>query len=343
MLRRIIRIAAAAGVLFLLGGCVRIDDRTPEKTPDGAIIFDAWSLLLNDDASKSVEPKDNIGENDEFFVYGAKTIDGNQVDVFDGTLVRFVSSLWNYDNIRFWDPQASRYDFLAIAGPRSTAGISCNPANSGLVSARVVYNAVLAECDLKAACSQRISDDEGRWTDERRQQVSLTDPVDVEFHPLLSPVSVSVTNRSNDEITLQSWRFQNIAVGGEVSVVQDPSGVPGFSWNHTAYSYSTPVLGVSFIEPVALPPDSSYPGLWADMMIPQELTGIAYEPQIILSYAFREGNDTRSRILTIPLSQVRAIGSDAPMTVWEPGIWYEYVITILSGGAVSVIVATTNE
>ena len=358
MLRRIIRIAAAVGALSLWGGCVRIADLTPEEAPTGAIAFDAGSLLaIDNDATKDVAAKFQFGEGDEFFVYGAKTIGGSQEDVFDGTLVRYVSRLWGYDNTRFWDTQSSRYDFLAIAGPRSTAGIYCDPVAAGPVTAYVNYNAVLAECDLMAACTQRLSTDDGGWTDGNGNPVNLTDPVALRFHHLLSAVSVTVTNGSQGVITLQSWRFQNIAVGGEATIVQNTSGVPGLEWKHSAYSDGTAVLGSSFVEPEVLSPGELYPNPWAanpeeplivNMMIPQKLAQAYLEPQLLITYTYEEPDYahpgtyvTLSRTLPLTLGTIKGKDTAVPVTAWEPGVWYEYEIGILPGGNVEVNVVTT--
>lgn len=336
MFNRIIRIAAALGALSLWGGCVRIADLTPEEAPTEAIAFDAGSLLaIGNDVTKDVAAKFQFGGDDEFFVYGSKTIDGSQEDVFDGTLVRYVSSLWGYDDTRFWDTNSSRYDFLAIAGPRSTSGIYCNPVSAGPVTARVSYNAVLSECDLMAACSRREADSEGHWK---------TDPVNLQFHHLLSAVIVSVVNNTDAVVTLQSWRFQNIAVGGEVTVAQTTSDSPLFEWKHTAFTSSTAVLGSSFIQPVALSSGSVYPNPWIEdpeepvvvnMMIPQQLAQAYYLPELILSYTF-EDYVTISRTLPITLGTIKGKDTGVPITAWEPGMWYEYEIDILPGGDVDV-------
>ena len=359
MLSRIIRIAVAAGALYLSAGCVRIDDLAPEQAPSGAIAFDAGSLALRDDATKDVGPKFQIGPVDEFFVYGSKTTGGGQEDVFDGTMVRLVSSLWGYDNTRFWDLQSTRYDFLAVAGPRSTAGISCNPVETGPVTARVSYNSILGECNLMAACNQRLATPDGRWMDGKQNPVQLTDPVDLYFHHLLSAVSVTVSNDrwSEGAVSLQSWRFQNIAVSGDVTIVQNSSGIPDVDWKHSAYSTSTAVLGSTFVEPIILAPGSIYPApevessgesLIVDMMIPQDIGHAYYEPQLILSYTYEEpdydsgSSITRSRTLPIPLGNVKNTDTGVPITAWEPGMWYKYEIVIYSMGDIKVNVVASK-
>ena len=350
MFYRVIRIAVAAGALFLWGGCVRIDDLTPEEVPAGAISFDAGSVLPGDDATKVALPKQGFVNGDEFFVYGSKTLDGRREDVFVGTMVRLVSSLWGYDNIRFWDSQSTRYDFLAVSGPRSSVGISCNPEDSGPVTANVSYNAVTGECDLMAACNQRSNVAEGRWQDGSKNPVNLTDPVRLHFHHLLSAVSVTVANNSWKEVTLQSWRFQNLAIGGKATVVQNSSGIPDLSWMPTAYSTSTAVLGSAFPEPITLRFGTVYPNPasedYADqsvvnMMIPQGLAGSGPLPQLVLSYTYKEdlpenpgSNVTISNTLPISLGEIKEKGTGNPITEWEPGVWYEYQVNILIGGDV---------
>lgn len=359
MFNRIIRIAAALGALCLWAGCARIADLTPEAAPAGAIAFDASSLLLSDDATKDTAPKNVFSDGDEFFVFGSKTLDGIREDVFDGTLVRLVSSTWGYDNTRFWDTQSSRYDFLAISGPRSTAGIECNPvAGGGPVTARVSYNAVLGECDLMAACSQRTSAGEGNWVDGKRNPVKITDPVKLRFHHLLSAVSVKVSNdRWNPGVvTLQSWHFQNLAVAGTVTLVEDDSAVPGFSWETSAYSTSTSVLGSNFVEPIILYPGDIYPDSWTDspedapvvnMMIPQDLT-LSCQPVLVLTFTFEEpdpgnpwGYSTCSRTIPVPLNGIMDKNTDLPVTRWKQGHQYEYRVIISAAGSVDVKVVAS--
>ena len=52
---------------------------------------------------------------DDFNVYGFKTISAANTTVFNGDAVSFDGTDWTYDNLRFWDPNATSYTFYAAS------------------------------------------------------------------------------------------------------------------------------------------------------------------------------------------------------------------------------------
>ena len=60
----------------------------------------------------------------EFTVYGVKLINNTKEEVFNATAVKYASNAWNYtsatEETRYWDPNASEYQFLAFSDANAT-------------------------------------------------------------------------------------------------------------------------------------------------------------------------------------------------------------------------------
>ena len=358
MLNRIIRIAAAACTLFL-AGCART--LGPVES-DGAIRFTAGSPLLRDDATKAGVPKDAFGNGDSFFVWGAKTISTTRHTVFSGVQVTLdtqdddnpLNDVWDYDNHRFWDSNASQYDFIAVSGPASAATTDCTPSNAGRLEADVSYSPLAEQYDLMAACYQRSP--------------VTTDRIDFQFQHILSAVSVQIINDSPTlPVTLNYYGFKFIATSGTCQLRQSGSSLATVtmgSWMSLGGFSSDILLGMKGLTPAVSPatlvtpsqadyedpadPENPlynfYPtSTVTDLMIPQDLDPVSGSvPQLAIEYVYDDGV-SHTVPTTIPLREIKNRGSESSyITSWQPGKKYHYEIHIRLGGGIRVTVTTTD-
>ena len=323
MLNRIIRIAAAVCTLCLAGCAARLG---PADNSDEAIRFTAGSLLLRDDDTKGGVIKTEFVDNDQFYVYGTKNTSGVFSTVFNGTAVTLNGTSWDYSPLRFWDSNASYYDFMAVTGPSSIS--HTNP-----LTITVGYNSVDTQYDLMAASHTRPA--------------SNTSVVDFLFHHMLSAVDVTVYNDSPVlDITLLSYGFRHIFTYGSLTV-EAQGDSPNVSWNPQSDATNT-ILG-SNPEPdaslshVSNGISSFYPTTAiTDLMVPQslEVHGTAV-PSLVLEYQYLDGTDPVTVSSVITLSEIKMFGTDQYITEWVPGTRYHYELHIRMGGGIRIHVTTS--
>lgn len=360
MLNRIIRITATTlGTLLLLAGCSKT---SYDPTPGGAISFSAGSALLRDDAvtkggtmkTAFDQTSDEVGDAsaDKFFVWGAKTISATKYTVFNGDAVTLKNlgtdtsagnpydDVWTYSPKRFWDSNASQYDFIAISGISSSAGVECDPSVSGHMSANFAYSPLSAQSDILAAGYQRKN--------------GSTAPVHFEFEHVLSAVSVVVYNDSPEiVVTLNSYGFKNICTAATGTIQQSGNGLNTLgigNWVNPGYTNTT-VLGSDPEPNVNIAVSGHYPTTEVtDLMIPQSLEPTNDRvPQLVLDYQYDEEDplDPSSTIhndvvTPIRLETIKIRGSENTITKWMPGKKYNYEIHVRMGGGIRVTVTTTE-
>ena len=317
---RVTFIAAAFACALLSAGCTRVYDPAREQE----ISFRAGSLLLNDAITKA-----DFENGASFYVFGAKTISLTHYPIFTGQTVTYDGSAWSYSPARFWDPSASRYDFLAISGPASASGISCTPSTLP-IQATVTYSPTASQYDLMAACADRTD--------------GSIAPVNLEFHHMLSAVSVVVYNDSpSQSITMNSYGFKNLCTQATLTVEQDLN-TPEQGW--VSPSYDTNVVLGDDDGAVLATSGSYYPtSTVTDYMIPQALNPLgSTAPTLVLNYSYLEsGASEPTNVVTpIRLQDIKIMGSDEAITSWQPGVRYTYQIHIRMGGGIRVHVITTE-
>lgn len=348
MFKRVTFLTAAVLPILLLAGCGGTLGPAPEQTP---IRFEAGSLLLLDDGmqqTKAGTPKDAFAVSDKFFVWSAKTIASTRYAVFSGQPVTLQSlganpadpadDLWTYNPLRFWDSNASQYDFLAISGPTSAAGITCNPTASGPLTAQVPYNSVENQCDIVAAAHHRAN--------------GVTDKVHMHFYHILSAVSFVIYNDSPSiDITLNSYTFRDIVTSSIGTITQE--GNDGLApmlvshWDSPGANGGN-VLGYNegaqVIEHGEHFPTTT---VW-DIMVPQDLEPYSsFTPRIFLNYEYDHtnpytGQEHVTNSFGINLEEIQAKNSSDFITSWEPGKKYTYEIHVRLGGGVNVTVNVTD-
>lgn len=319
-------VAAIVGAL-LAAGCFEVDPAREQ-----AICFRAGSPLLKDDNTKSGVLKQTFVNNDKFYVIGAKTVGGRLEAVFgevnNPMPVSFNGTNWTYSPTKSWDPAATSYGFLAISGPGTAGGITCDP-SSFPFSASLTYDPTEEQYDLMVACDER--------TDP--QQFKSEIPVHLQFYHTLSAVSVVVYNDSPEkDIRLLSYGFKNLYTRATLTV-DHFEDTPQSSWMVITRTDGDPVLGASPYSEIAHGGNHSSTEVY-DLMIPQDLDPVSsYVPKLSLRYM--KTDDESSIETSISLKDILTKGSDTPITAWEQGVKYIYEIHIRYGGGVRVHVITT--
>ena len=110
MKKTLILVAALA----LSAACSHNYEVTPSDTKGGEIGFGTYAESL----TRRTQGTNTFVTNDDFAVYGSKTVSGSPVDVFTGDVVDYdhtTSGVWDYTPHRFWDLNATAYTFFAFS------------------------------------------------------------------------------------------------------------------------------------------------------------------------------------------------------------------------------------
>ena len=365
MLKRVTFIFAAVLTLTLsaVTGCVRTFDPTPKQGK--AISFGAGSSLLVDGMPSRAQTRgaelkeafDQASEDvgaanaDSFFVWGTKTVSTTRYAVFTGQAVILTSlgandadpadDVWDYAPHRFWDTNASQYEFLGISGSSSVSNTTCNPAASGHLTAHVTHDITESQRDLMAAGARR--------TDGSQSKVNLT------FSHILSAVLVVIYNDSPTiPVQLNAYRFRNICIRATGIVEQNGASLTEMTsahWTEPAYS-SGRIMGCTDTTALTartyFPDEADWDDHW-DLMIPQSLATYGdYIPQMYLDYEYDQVNpysgqeEHNHSAFPINLEEITIKNSDRCITSWEPGKKYLYEVHIRLGGGVNVNVSVTD-
>lgn len=219
-----------------------------QPTPQTPIDFSTWANTLTKRA-----PTDLVfAANDNFNVFGSKTVSATESVVFNGDVVTYNGTSWAYDTPRYWDQSASSYKFYAL----SPAGLITSMDNDAKVAAAktgifttddIVFDGTVAK-DLLIANEVELN------TPPYASPVSLT------FNHAASLVDVKVkksdalTNvvSETDQITVQvtALTLENVVDKGHFATTGYTAHVPTIAMaNWTKY---TPVeLSTSYTAATA--------------------------------------------------------------------------------------------
>ena len=336
MLNRIIRMAAVACTLSILAGCTAKLDPAEE----GAISFSAWSPLLRDDASTKATTESFVSNDDTFSVFGEKISAGTHTDVFIGTVVGHeyqedggivVKDSWSYTPVKSWSwsSLSDYYDFVAVS-----------PANIGTVKEDAVGNlSVTTHYDYDNTSEAAPAGGDkydilgSTYRRSGSDQATRQDRVSFAFSHMGSAVAIKIINNSTSaDVTLNYLQFQNLVVSADAKVSLDNYGSTVLRWAN---------LMPSSKEVRRLSPGKTinHGNNWTSefqIMIPQNLT--YYEPKLLLNYTV--AGTTTDPDVEIPLNGIER-DDGTPITSWEIGVKYIYIISMRLDGGLLVTVTTT--
>ena len=353
MLRRIIRIVVPALVaLSLLGGCVRLEERSSNALPQEAISFSAGSLLMLDDdvptrAGDECELKegDFVAEEDAIAVYGARYANGLKTVEFDGTIVSKLSVGWDYSPHKSWNwhTDGDYYDFI---GAYPSAGIGTSrmeiPGNLAISTPYSLVSATPDSYDLLYAAQRRFGNESNRQR-----------TVELAFSHMLSAVQVIVTDDSKSTaLTVDSYEFQHVIASASAKVTMDAFGIPEFSWINIMRNNSI-ARGHYDIDAALTGKDYAGPHKYESpfsLFIPDDLSNTSdgsdnedKMPHLILRFTPDGEAQREERILLRDVQNGDPmLGGTTPIDSWRPGVKYIYNISIRLDGGVEVTVITTE-
>lgn len=340
MQKSIIRIAAVlTGCILLVTGCIRREQLVPETDPE-EIRFQAGSTLLRKDAGTKATTEEFTSNEDTFVVFGERVTPANAHNlVFDDVTVRHQYSaqdgidVWDYTPHRFWDWEsiADYYDFVAVS-----------PAGQGTANEHAVGRISIAtHYDCLGDVGQGIQPDKyDILAAAYRRHGSVSNPistVDLHFSHMGSAVGVTIHNISQTKsITVSSLHFKNLVVRANARVTLDNFGYPSYSWVNLERS-TADVRRLAKSPATTIVPESQYTGEY-QIMIPQDLSiPGANQPTLVLTYTPQGGSETTE---SIPLRDILQEDS-TPITRWNIGVKYHYVISFRLDGGLRVTVTTT--
>lgn len=205
---------AAATMMF--AACAETDlvnEVNMEEAPK-AIGFDAFA---NKTTRAAIEEADDLKEDGVgFHVWGYKTVSGAEQTVFSGDNVYWAaaegttSAHWAYNNTRYWDKEATSYNFYAVAPQLD------NVENRYIISAakKITINDV-ASGPANTATDYLI-DRDGVTVDG--EEVSIGDEIQFNFSHIMSKVTVQVKHNTTPgtnvdvvltDLAMSGWNINN--------------------------------------------------------------------------------------------------------------------------------------
>lgn len=175
-------IIAAAGLLA--AACAKTYE-AKETTPP-AIGFGTWTNTLTK-ATHHDPTLATFSADDNFSVYGHKTLSSGSSVVFDGTIVSFDGTDWTYSPKRFWDKSATQYVFYAVspAGLVTTATQDAG-AFTGTLSGTATFD---GNTDVLVAAEKTVT--------------TYTSAVDLKFHHIASLLDLKVRKTNDLELAVE--------------------------------------------------------------------------------------------------------------------------------------------
>ncbi len=130
---RMNKIIFLAAVAVAVAACSKTYDAKPVSEQE--IGFKTWNETL----TKAHDPSgSSFAENDNFNVYGFKTLSSGNVDVFEGTVVTNGATAWTYAPLRFWDPDATSYTFYAVSPAGLLDGTGASATTAGVFTSEAI-------------------------------------------------------------------------------------------------------------------------------------------------------------------------------------------------------------
>ncbi len=301
-------------------GAVACSNTYEVKTaPEKAIGFGTWTETLTKARTAGTS---TFGSGDSFVVEGIKTVESNPSTVFDNVTVSTTDgSTWTYENTRFWDSSASKYDFYAVSSPNTVLTLGTN----GTIAATdVTFSG--KNNDILLANSVEVIPPYGS-------------PVALHFNHIGALVDLKVKksatlNTASATVAITGVTLENIDGEGKVAVTGYSSNVPSVSWTNldgnTTYGITSGAVDCTLPTDVGTTGDDLINTL---VVIPQTLT----DAKILkISYKITDqaGNENIFSNKEIKLNlfdteENTTNGSpDTPISAWAAATHYIYTLTI---------------
>ena len=289
------------------------------QTQGTALGFGTWANVLT---KARTAGSSTFVNGDDFNVYGFKTISAANTTVFNGDVVSYDGADWTYDNLRFWDPNATSYTFYAAspAGKIATANAQTGEFTSNSITFAGNDNDVLV-ADKKVV-----------------PQADFNNPVNLSFNHIASLVDFKVKKHAEiaaATVAVTSFQLNNIDNVGTFSVSDAyTSSHPVVTWNPTARGAYSNTSGVTSVA--TLPSNVGTDG--SDFLInhlvamPQTFRTDENIQTVTIEYSITSGGDTVTNTATFNLKTFDNVddkdNEDTLIGGWEGGKHYTFYITI---------------
>jgi hypothetical protein len=289
------------------------------QTQGSALGFGTWANVLT---KARTAGSSTFVNGDDFNVYGFKTINAANTTVFNGDAVSYDGTDWTYDNLRFWDPNASSYTFYAAspAGKIASANAQTGEFTSNSIAFAGNNNDVLV-ADKKVV-----------------PQADFNNPVNLSFNHIASLVDFKVKKHAEiaaATVAVTSFQLNNIDNVGTFSVSDAYTGShPVVTWNPTARGAYSNTSGVTSVA--TLPSNVGTDG--SDFLInhlvamPQTFRTDENIQTVTIEYSITSGGDTVTNTATFNLKTFDNVddkdNTDTIIGGWEGGKHYTFYITI---------------
>ncbi len=194
--------------------------------------FSTWTNVLT---KARTAGSSEFVNGDDFNVYGFKTISAANTTVFNGDAVSYDGTDWTYDNLRFWDPNASSYTFYAASPAGKIA--SANAQTGELTSNSITFAG--NDNDILVANKKVVA------------KADFGTDVELVFNHIASLVDFKVKKHAEiaaATVAVTSFQLNNIDNVGTFSVNDAYTGNhPVVTWNPTARGAYSNTSGVTSV------------------------------------------------------------------------------------------------
>jgi len=316
--------------------CSRTYDVNPEAQQ--AIGFGTWAETMT--KQSLTQTTGTFAVDDNFKVYGIKTVNTTNTTVFNGvTVTKKAASpeTWDYSPKQYWDASASSYTFYAIAP--AADGYTVDAA-TGAISVSPTITFTGKDSDILVAQQNVVNETDGSGNFNSFAAVPLifnhaAALVDVKVKISAGLVAAGAT------VQVSSIELQNISTEGTYTVAGGYTTAPAAVWTP-----STPAAGTtgafdaddgSIDASTNLNVDLDDSGLVlinSLVVLPQDFrTTGDYIQKLNIAYNITQtgGSATNYTPAAFNLKEFDTdddTSNDASVTGWAPGTHYTYIVTI---------------
>lgn len=329
-----------------------------ETTPP-AIGFGTWTDVLTKARATGTT---SFVANDEFEVYGTKTVNSTKSVVFHNIDVKYDGTNWDYSPHRFWDPAASQYEFYAVMPKDILAGEAAEGdyAKTGLfTSTDITFDNPAANSNDILVANQTVCTPTGASA-PYDYSTFMTNKVQLSFNHVATGVDLYVkqdASLGNAVVKITALSLLNISNKGHFTVSAYSTNVPTVAWNAAttptiletvASSGEYKVLDASeasddvtvsgkttYTSHAASSTDGDAAAIFTGyVFMPQTLNTGAGAQKIKLSYTIQVGTEDPIEYndFVFDISKFQQTDTDnnsgTDITSWAPKTKYTYTMTI---------------
>ena len=340
-----------------LVACSKEFDTNKSASNGTAIGFGTWAEQLTKARATGTT---SFVANDEFEVYGTKTVSSAKQVVFHDVDVKFDGANWDYAPHRFWDPAASQYDFYAVM-PKNILAAEANEgdyAKTGLfTSSSITFDDPTANDNDILVADHKLCEGSGDSAPYSYSTFQSGTKVQLSFNHVATGVDLKVkqdNNLGDAVVKVTALSLLNISNVGTFEVTAYSTDVPTVDWTDAASSVLETVASsgeYKILDPaddaddVTVAGKTTYTSNTASgttgtpatlfenyVFMPQDLD--AAVQKIKISYTVQVGTEAPNVYtdILIPIANFQQTDTDnnsgTKIASWEPKTKYIYTITI---------------